>query len=265
MALSEIGHDKIASLSDDNKAARQCDLHYADCRDELLEQIQPRFAIKNVFLENKEYASSGNLTFADADPDTIDDSASAFITTGGIIAGMRITPYVDSGTITNDGTYTVATVSDSQIVLISTDELTAEGPTGSIKLILRHSFAYDYAFDKPSDYLMDVPLQKSASNINPPANYVVEGDYIYANDDEIQLSYVAQITDVTKFSQYFIRALALLIASKIAIPVANSRGVKEDVTLLYERALLTAKKFDSTVGQQDKGVSDDAYGWLAGR
>jgi hypothetical protein len=68
-----------------------------------------------------------NLTFADADPDTITRAAGSFVTDG-FTAGDSI---VVSGTVSNDGTYTIDTggVAASVLTLIATDTLSAEGPT----------------------------------------------------------------------------------------------------------------------------------------
>lgn len=62
------------------------------------------------------------ISFADADPDTIDDSASGFLKAG-FKAGDVITV---SGSTSNDNTYTIATVTAGTITLIAADTLTTE-------------------------------------------------------------------------------------------------------------------------------------------
>ena len=66
----------------------------------------------------------GTLTFADVDPDTITASTGDF-TTDGYNPGMILTV---AGTASNDGTYTIATVSALVITLIGSDTLANEGP-----------------------------------------------------------------------------------------------------------------------------------------
>jgi len=66
--------------------------------------------------------SEKTIAFNDSGPDTIDDSGSGF-DTDTLGPGDRITV---EGSASNDGTYTIATVSTSQIVLIAGDELTNE-------------------------------------------------------------------------------------------------------------------------------------------
>lgn len=65
-----------------------------------------------------------NLTFADADPDTITRATGSWITDG-FKVGMSIT--VDSAS--NDGTYEIASLTATVITLVAGDALSAEGPT----------------------------------------------------------------------------------------------------------------------------------------
>lgn len=72
-------------------------------------------------------ASGVSLTYADANPDTITRGAGSFLTDG-FSPGGQITV---SGTVSNDGVYTIATVTALVITLVSTDTLVAEGPVAS--------------------------------------------------------------------------------------------------------------------------------------
>ena len=81
-------------------------------------------------------ASVGNLTFADANPDTIARSSGDW-TADGVAAGDIITI---SGSTSNDGSYTIVSATSSTLTLVATDTLTAEGPSGSIGAIVRRPF-----------------------------------------------------------------------------------------------------------------------------
>jgi hypothetical protein len=78
-------------------------------------------------------SSTGNLTFADANPDTI-ERASGSWSGDGVEVGDVITI---SGTTNNDGSYTVATVGTNLLTLVATDSLTAEGPISCTKNVYR--------------------------------------------------------------------------------------------------------------------------------
>ncbi len=62
------------------------------------------------------------LAFVDSDPDTITDSGDGFVAAG-FVAGQVITV---SGSTSNDGTYTIATVAVGTLTLEANDSLTAE-------------------------------------------------------------------------------------------------------------------------------------------
>lgn len=94
-------------------------------------------------------ASTDALSFADANPDTITRDSGSFITDG-YVPGMAITV---NGTTSNDGTYTVATVSSTVLTLISSASLTNEGPLSGSQTIngevgfVRELNQVDYSFN----------------------------------------------------------------------------------------------------------------------
>lgn len=77
--------------------------------------------------------SAGTLQFVDSNPDTIVRDAGSWITDG-FYVGQRI--YV-SGSVSNDGTYTVANVAALTLTLDPGDSLVAEGPTSTGTITLR--------------------------------------------------------------------------------------------------------------------------------
>ena len=76
-------------------------------------------------------ASTDNLTFADANPDTITRATGSFVTDG-YVEGMAITVV---GTTSNDGTYIIDTVAATVLTLIVSESLTAEGPLSGSQTI----------------------------------------------------------------------------------------------------------------------------------
>lgn len=78
-------------------------------------------------------ASTGNLTFANANPDTI-QRASGSWTGDGVAAGDIITI---TGSVSNNGTYTVATPGTTTMTLVATDSLVAEGPVAATATVTR--------------------------------------------------------------------------------------------------------------------------------
>lgn len=74
-----------------------------------------------------------NLTFADANPDTITRSAGDW-TTDGVNVGDRVTP---TGTASNDVTYTVAGVTTTVLTLVANDAVVAEGPVAVTAFVVQ--------------------------------------------------------------------------------------------------------------------------------
>lgn len=73
-------------------------------------------------------AATGDLTFANANPDTI-VRASGSWSGDGVAVGDIITI---TGSASNDGSYTAATVGTTTLTLVATDSLVAEGPVGAV-------------------------------------------------------------------------------------------------------------------------------------
>ena len=81
--------------------------------------------------------SAATIAFVDNDPlaDTITDSGSGFLVAG-FQAGDQITV---SGSASNDGSYTIATVVAGTITLLKKDSLTNEGASVTVKIVASKS------------------------------------------------------------------------------------------------------------------------------
>ena len=84
----------------------------------------------NLVEDNRSEVSGVNQTFADANPDTITRASGSF-STDGYVAGDRVAV---SGSASNDGAYTIASVAATVLTLVAGDALVAEGPAGGITL-----------------------------------------------------------------------------------------------------------------------------------
>jgi hypothetical protein len=109
--------------------------------------------VKGNFVEDHRSEVSGvDLTFADADPDTIVRASGSFVTDG-YVAGDRVAV---TGTSSNNGIYTIATVAALTLTLVAADVLAAEGPDDSG--VLKRWAHPDNGGDNPAlcirDYLL---------------------------------------------------------------------------------------------------------------
>lgn len=63
----------------------------------------------------------------------------------------------------------------------------------------------------------------------------VEGRYLVTNADTAQIRYIRRITDCNLFDSLFVEALALRLASKIAMPVNGSSSIAGALLTEYEK------------------------------
>ena len=99
--------------------------------------------------------TAATISFADADPDTIDDSANGF---GSFEAGMEV---VVSGSSSNDGVYVIATAAAGTLTLQTADTLTVEAASESITITaLTYPVASNWGrtidlVDQTNNYLLE--------------------------------------------------------------------------------------------------------------
>jgi hypothetical protein len=109
--------------------------------------------------------TAATITFNDANPDTITDSASGF---GDFQDGQQI---LVSGSSSNDGTYTVSTAVAGTLTLQSADTLTAEAAGESVTII-------PITYPVPSDWGRAIDL------VNVTDNMVLTEDVMRAFDED---------------------------------------------------------------------------------
>jgi hypothetical protein len=138
-----VGAYKVVTASSETQLVLNTqDKQFPDTGD-LITSASVHYAVvePGMFLQRKEepvsgssglapgFFDTGNLTFANADPDTI-TRASGDWSTDGVTSGSVV---VITDTTSNNGSFTVASVAPTVLTLISTDTLTAEGPvSGSV-------------------------------------------------------------------------------------------------------------------------------------
>ncbi len=79
-------------------------------------------------------------------------------------------------------------------------------------------YGYDKAYALPRDILQVLNINNPAQNIF----YQIEGNYLYCNETDINIRYIADIKDVTFFDSEFCDCLALKLAEKICLPLTEN-------------------------------------------
>lgn len=271
MALARVGHKKITALTDDNKAARQCNLHYSNERDNMMAAYPWPFAIKRDRLTAAGIINASAITITitgNTAPtaDTIVDSSSTFITSG-FENGDRVTIV---GSDSNNNTYDVDTVIAGTLTLDPQMAATSETLTNDtdLKLFAAPAFKYAYKYAVPTDILTPLSVNQLSSPSKLPT-WEHEGAFIITNEkdanDQIDFYYTKRITDVALFSSDFVRVLYLKIASQLAIVLANSNTLWEAIILELVAAKKEAKFTKGYEGEPDNTPADSDFGWMLAR
>lgn len=87
------------------------------------------------------------------------------------------------------------------------------------------------------------------------AEWQREGDYLISKESTLYVWGVRQVTEVTKFSELFVQALASRLAADLAIPLTKNRQLQVDMWSIYNDKLTEAAPRD---GQQGRAESTTA-------
>jgi hypothetical protein len=116
------------------------------------------------------------------------------------------------------------------------------------------AFGWLYKFQMPSNpYCLRV-----VEEVNE-ADYRIEGREILADASVLRIRYIGRVADLNRLSANFVKAFALRMAAKLAVPLVGSRELKESLEGRYEKAFAHAESMDA--GQEPAG--EQAQGaWL---
>jgi hypothetical protein len=145
----------------------------------------------------------------------------------------------------NTETLRITAIATNTITLGDVDgsAYTAYSSGGTARL--RPPFEFEYGHILPADFLYDVGLYDSDSA------YLVKDGALYTNDDEINLEYIAQVTDVGRMNPMFIEGLAHFMAIDLAKRVADSRKWSEHAWKSFISVIRDAMQRDGFLGKPD--------------
>ena len=126
------------------------------------------------------------------------------------------------------------------------------------------AFEWDYQFQLPSDFLRMKHLHED--NFSPEqittASYALEGNLLLTNNDEANIRYIKQVTDVTEFDPLFIEALVLQLAVKLVMPLTQDANLRHELNLELEPVMAKIRTIDrqetNTVRRDDRHTWADA-------
>ena len=113
------------------------------------------------------------------------------------------------------------------------------------------AFEFDYAYPLPSDWIRTISVHDNDSGYGTllyREELVASQRCIVASSDSIYLRYVYQITDANLMAADFRAALASALARDMAIPVASSNTLREEMAAQHLQDILKAKNSDAQGG-----------------
>jgi len=238
LSLSLIAGKEMTAMSTDaTQQARVCRKWFAPARDEALASHPWNFATKRARL-TLTWTDLSGVALADAGAS---DEIRVTATAHGLTTGNRIHFRDVEGCPAANGTWYVTVISSSVFDL---DDSVFSGThtSGTGEWILAPLFGWDYQHTKPTDCLRVNKVNSLEGNEEDSERYAVEGTKILCNADQILLSYVFQETTTTNWTQEFINAFALLLASYIAQELTGSAGKAAELRTQFERMIAPAAK-----------------------
>lgn len=115
-------------------------------------------------------------------------------------------------------------------------------------------FEWDYQFQLPNDCLRVI-----YTDLSDASDWKIEGRYLLTDSSSVNIKYVAQITDSTKFSPMFVKYLAARLAEELAFPLTGSRSLESDMYSKAEKIKINAFGLDSVEGTPDQPKQDDWF------
>jgi len=259
-ALIKIGVSPITALTDNNKAARLCNLIYDKLRRKLLISHYWNFA------RGRARLTQDTFDFVDGDVTTGTDNINH--TAHGRVTGERLdlttTETLPTG-LSSNVEYFIVRVDDDNFKISETYEealagtvidITAAAGGGTHTYNARPAFEYDRQFLLPSDYL------RGEKTDNEFDEFKIEKGIVVTSSGSINLIYIADITDTDEMTETFKEALAYLIGSELAIPLTQNVSME---ARMKDQAKIELKDVRSADAQEGTPESLGANAWVDAR
>lgn len=257
-ALSRLSADVIKNTEEDTKQSRACRVVYAQTRDELLRMYPFNFATKTALVPEDtdypfpmdEYAYAHKAEDYESFTGTGVLGASVITAITGIVVDSRLIGRV----ITGAGVQAGARV-ESVVTTVGAETITLDRPfTAAAAAFVVHIPALKF-----------MEIERNDNNIFELVGGG-ESKRIFSNirgqyDDEaleykLEVKYIEQVIDPSKFDSMFLDALALRIASKICVQMTSNASLAQ---ILQQEFASIMQLAQNTSGQERQLDSPDAF------
>lgn len=125
-------------------------------------------------------------------------------------------------------------------------------------------FGYKYSFNLPADFVRIVDVYDNTKAYNPHFHWKVETGEVLTDSLEVYMNYVFIPTDHTILDILTAQALVIKLATKLAYPKTEDKGLVAGLIKEYEQlALQKAKSIDSMDNYEESRMGE--VDWIEGR
>ena len=117
---------------------------------------------------------------------------------------------------------------------------------------------WEYQYELPADYVQMVSINGKDVERNSQF-YEVEGRRLLTNEEEANIRYIKYQPDVTQWSPWYVQCVALLLGSRIAVPIRQDSGKAVDLKKEYYDVVLPAMR-NKDAGEQRRKPIDTTKG-----
>lgn len=201
-----------------------------------------------------------------------------------ITAGEVAVNGIPTGDVTYDtaGIKTItftATATTVDLVIAGGTAAATDITFDNISIYVVPVFEWTYGYRLPSDFLAMRTVYGGEAIHNTPYSYVLEGKFLYSNENEMEIRYIKQVTTVTDFDPLFLEVFVLQLALKVVYPIAGigsaGRAMAEELKGelygsprkpgLMSRVRAMDKQESKRIGRADRHTWNDARFFNGGR
>jgi len=239
MALSRIGEAPVSDISGTDTVSVLCTLHYAHTVQEVLRAHRWNFATKRTKLEPSWVTPTGIA-------ESFDSEFEITKAAHGLTTGQRVTFHDSSNYPLINGTWPVTVASSSVFTL---DDSTFSGSgTVDATYALAAVFGWAFSIAAPSDCLRALEDDRRESTAG--VSWAYESGRVLTDAEELYLSYIEDVTTVSRFDPLFVEALILKLAVKFETALRGTSP--QTANLAAEYLSITAplaRRIDANEGQ----------------
>lgn len=162
---------------------------------------------------------------------------------------------IGASPIVNIGEGTTSSNTAEDIYEYDRDTLLASHPwnfaTKRIKLAqssTEPAFEFDHAYPLPSDWLRTISVHDNDAGhgtVLYRMELIGSQKAIVTSSDDVYLRYVARVTDPNAMTPDFLDALSFVVARDLAVPVASSNTLLEQMSKAADKATARARSTDA--------------------